>query len=151
MNRTALVFAICVISVSSQAQEIDPHDVFGLWLTKDNEAIFRIDDCGDGSPCGAMVWMNPEITETYTDDFNPDPNLQGRKLIGAQVIWGFERGRRTWKNGNLYHAEKGDTYRAKIRRKSADEIVVKGCIGPICIGQSWTSATLPDNANALTE
>ncbi|MEM9704788.1 MAG: DUF2147 domain-containing protein [Pseudomonadota bacterium] len=137
-----LVTAFTVTSQSA-SQDVDAFDVYGTWLTKDGEAVFEITDCGDGSPCGAMVWMNPEITTSYTDDENPDPALRGRPLIGAEIIWGFEKGRRAWKNGKLYHAEGGRTYRARIARESDTEISVKGCIGPICVGQRWSASANP--------
>ena len=142
----AITGAATTARAGDASAEIDPHEVYGYWLTKDEEAIFLIEDCGDGTPCGSMRWLNPMITKTYTDQNNPDPELRGRQLIGARVIWGYEKGRKSWKNGNLYHADQGRTYRAKLRRKAEDRLVVKGCVGPICIGQTWTLAAAPEGA-----
>ena len=139
----AMAMAIANADPAYAEDGVDRFDVFGHWRTEKNEAVFEVVDCGDGSPCGAMVWINPEKAETFTDENNPDPALRGRPLIGAQVMWGFERGRTTWKNGRLYHAEHGKTYKAKARRISSTEIVVKGCVALICLGETWTAAEPP--------
>lgn len=36
------------------------HDVFGLFATEEGTSHVSIADCSDGTPCGTVVWIDPE-------------------------------------------------------------------------------------------
>ncbi|MBK1638779.1 hypothetical protein CKO24_06905 [Rhodothalassium salexigens DSM 2132] len=138
------------MAATAQDNAIDAHDVYGRWLTEDDAAVITVRDCGDGSPCGTMTWLNPDTTDACRDRANPEAALQDRPLLGLVMLDGFERGEDGWRRGQIYHAERGKTYRALIRRTGADSAQVKGCLAFFCQSQDWTRApdTLAQSACA---
>lgn len=114
-------------------------DVAGVWATEDGGAHVEITDCGDGTPCGTLVWMKEQTPEGLKDAENPDENLRDRPLEGIQLLWGFEPKGDKWKSGKIYDAGSGKTYKSKLELKDDGTLKVKGCFGPICQGQTWTA------------
>ncbi len=115
-----------------------PQDVYGLWLTESGEARVQIDDCGDGTPCGDLVWVDPDSGALEVDANNPDPELAGRPLIGIELMGEFERHEAGWRRGRIYDPESGRTYRSRMNRVGPDRLEVRGCFGPFCRAQVWT-------------
>ena len=119
-------------------------DVNGTWLTQSQTAHVEIADCGDGTPCGRLVWMDPAsmrpgmTPQTATDINNPDPDLRDRPVLGMQLLSGFKARRKDWRGGEIYDAESGKTYGSRLKRLDEDRLQLKGCIGPFCQTQVWT-------------
>ncbi len=134
--------------VLTGAAMADPHDVYGVWLTEATTAKVEISDCGDGTPCGDVVWLDPDALEpgltpaTAVDRNNSDPDLRGQPVIGLTMLADFEKKRRDWRGGTIYDPESGKTYGSRIKRLENGDLQVKGCIGPICQTQVWTPADL---------
>jgi uncharacterized protein (DUF2147 family) len=122
----------------------DGLDVNGTWLTQSQTAHIEIADCGDGTPCGRLVWMDPAsmrpgvTPQTAKDINNPDPDLRERPVLGMQLLSGFEARRKDWRGGEIYDAESGKTYGSRLKRLDEDRLQLKGCIGPFCQTQVWT-------------
>ncbi len=133
-------FLICLIAVIFTAWPVMALDIAGTWFTSDGKAKVAVSDCGDGTPCGHLVWFDPSMGAETTDINNPDPDLQSRPLIGSPVFWGFKRKKDKWSSGHIYDAESGKTYKSKLRLTDEGRLVVKGCIGPICQKQVWRPA-----------
>ncbi|MEM1149653.1 MAG: DUF2147 domain-containing protein [Pseudomonadota bacterium] len=123
-------------------------DVFGTWLTPSGSAKLEISDCGDGTPCGRVVWMDPAAMrpgltpEDATDENNPDPELRTRPVLGLLMLSDFEERRRDWRGGTIYDPEAGRSYGSRLKKRDDGTLEVKGCIGPICQTQVWTPTTL---------
>lgn len=115
-------------------------DIIGTWLVEDGSGKVEISDCGDGTPCGALVWTDPAQGDNPIDANNPDPALRDRTLIGTPLFWGFERKKDKWSSGKIYDARSGKTYKSKLKLNEDGTLKVKGCIGPICQGEIWTLA-----------
>lgn len=115
-------------------------DVFGYWYTPDRDSLVLIADCGDGTPCGTVTWVDPERAKVLVDENNRDETLKGRPIEGITLLAGFEEASKGWRGGEIYNPENGATYRAKLRRTGADTLEVKGCVGPICKGMVWPRA-----------
>lgn len=113
--------------------------VSGLWLTASKTAHVEIADCGDGTPCGTMVKVITEHGGPAIDGNNPNPELSNRPLVGVKMLHGFKEKSGRWKSGKIYNPENGKTYKSKIKRLEDGILEVKGCIGPICQAQVWTS------------
>jgi len=102
----------------------------------------EIADCGDGTPCGTLVWVQTDQNiETPLDIYNKDPELAKRPLIGSQMLYGFKSKKSKWKGGKIYNAADGKTYGSSLKRIDEDTLQVKGCVGPICQKQIWTRVT----------
>lgn len=115
-----------------------PTDVFGFWRTEAGSSIVEIADCGDGSPCGTVRWLDPDEVAVSEDVNNPDPELARRSLLGLLMLSGFERSRRGWSNGEIYDPERGKTFGSKLRRLDDGRLEVKGCVAFFCQTQIWT-------------
>lgn len=114
----------------------------GLWMVESGNGKVEVKDCGDGTPCGTLVWINKANGKSDVDINNSDPALKDRPLIGSAVFWGFKQKGDKWKSGQIYDAESGKTYKSKIKLNEEGELEVKGCVGPICKTQTWVRTTL---------
>lgn len=143
------IIALCgSLIVFVGAASADPHDVYGVWLTEAGTAKVEIADCGDGTPCGDIVWMDPAALragltpETAVDENNPDEALRDRPVLGLTMLSAFERRRNDWRGGRIYDPEEGKSYGSRLKRLESGALQVKGCIGPICQTQTWSQAAL---------
>ena len=136
---TGLMAGACALG-TAQAGDPASTDVWGLWYTPDRDSLVLIEDCGDGTPCGTVQWIDPVRGEVTHDEHNPDEALRGRPMEGVTLLSGFAPGERGWKDGAIYHPGQGKTYRAKVRRLSEEALKVSGCVGPICKGMTWHRA-----------
>ena len=127
----------------------DSLDVYGTWLTEAGTAHVEIGDCGDGTPCGDIVWMDPAsmrpglTPETATDENNPDPERRADPVLGLTMLSDFEAKRRDWRGGQIYDPESGRTYGSRLKRLEDGRLQVKGCVGPICQTQVWSEVSAP--------
>ena len=136
-----LVFALLVAFTGSAWAE--PLDVAGTWAAESRygniRGNIRISDCGEGTPCGVLVWFDPTRTNQRTDERNPDRALRQRSLIGAQLIGGFERQGQVWRHGRLYNPEDGTTFACTLQLDpDGNRLRVTGCLGPFCQTKIWT-------------
>lgn len=110
-------------------------DIAGTWWSEAKDAKVEVSDCGDGTPCGILVWTedgNP------LDANNSDPDLRNIPLIGSKMFWGFKRKGDKWKSGKIYDARSGKTYKSKLSLNDDGILEVRGCVGFICQGEDWT-------------
>ena len=146
----ALALGLAALAVAGAAHA-DGKDVFGIWLTEAGSAKLEISDCGDGSPCGRVVWMDPEALrpgltpETAMDENNPNPELQTRPVIGLLMLSDFDEKSRDWRGGEIYDPESGKTYGSRLKRLDDGNLQVKGCVGPFCQTQVWTPSELAED------
>ena len=129
---------IAVMMGSATAVAEDPIDVEGRWLTHDGDSQIEISDCGDGTPCGVIAWVAPEVKSAETDNNNPDASLRSRPIIGLPLIWGFERKGDRWRAGSIYDPTDGKTYRSNLKLGKDGRLKVKGCVALFCRTLVWT-------------
>lgn len=118
----------------------DGQDVHGRWLVEDGNAVIEIADCGDGTPCGTLQWVDMSEASSDRDINNPDDELNGRPLIGMPMLWGFRKKGDSWGRGKIYDPESGKTYGSNLKRRKDGNLRVKGCVGPFCQTQVWSPA-----------
>ena len=136
---SSLVFAICL----SGAAHADPHNVFGTWVTEAGTSYVKIADCGDGTPCGTVSWIDPDALEPgVTPETAIDAN--GDNVLGLKMLYGFSKKRNDWRSGTIYDPEAGKTYGSRIMRRDDGKLQVKGCVGPFCQTQVWSPAPEAD-------
>ena len=121
---------------------VNAQSMDGIWLVESGNGKVEIKDCGDGTPCGTLVWINKANGKGDLDINNVDTALRQRPLLGSAVFWGFKKKGKSWKSGKIYDAESGKTYTSKIKLKEDGRLQVKGCVGPICKSQIWVRTTL---------
>lgn len=135
MNKLLTAFAVLALSSPANA---DVFNVYGIWLTQAKDAHIEVTDCGDRTPCGALTWVDVETTVSDRDIRNADIELQGRPLIGIPIVWGYTRGQKGWRDGQIYNPEYGKTYVSSMRLQKDGTLKVRGCLGPLCITNVWT-------------
>lgn len=115
------------------------HDVFGTFLTEAATSAVVIADCGDGSPCGRVAWIDPTAMEPGQ---TPQTALTqaGDPVLGLLMLEGFDKKRKDWRGGTIYDPENDKSYASRLKRMTDGRLQVKGCIGPICQTQVWTPA-----------
>jgi len=150
----ALMSAVILSALATPAFSLD---VEGVWLTPAQTSKVAIIDCGDGTPCGTIAWIDQTALRPDQiaaggawDENNPDQSKQKRPLIGVTILSEFERKKNQWKKGRIYDPNDGKTYRSVIRLKDDGTLEVKGCIGPFCQAQIWTKTSLDTIADEDT-
>ena len=115
-------------------------DVFGEFLVEDRGSKIKIFDCGDGTPCGKVTWIDPATLEDG-QSVEDVTSKSGQKILGMQILSGFAKGKRDWRGGKIYSPEADKTYSSKLKRVDNNTLQVKGCIAFLCETQIWTLAT----------
>jgi uncharacterized protein (DUF2147 family) len=134
-----ILTAIAWAGVIGAANAEPPTELFGVWRTQSHGAHVAISDCGDGSPCGVLVWAPPTITNGVTrDERNPNQALRSRPLVGVPILWGLRASRDSWRDGRLYNPDTGQTFRTSMTPTSPRHIRLTGCLGPLCRSEIWT-------------
>jgi len=123
----------------------DPHDVFATFLTEEGTSHIRIVDCGDGTPCGTVSWIDPA---SLKDGMTPEDVIskKGEQVLGLQLLGGFDRKKKDWRGGTVYDPENDKMYSARLKRMDNGDLQLKGCIGPLCQTQVWTFVDDPQYA-----
>ena len=129
--------------VAAQDGDLDPT---GLWLTAAESAVVEIERCDD-ELCGRVYWLEDDAA--LYDEENPDRDLRDRPLCGLPILWGFEQNPDRpgeWRDGQVYAADDGNTYSARIRVQDAGELELRGYRGIALFGrsESWTRVSSDD-------
>lgn len=72
------------------------------------------------------------------DEFNKDPKLRDRPVIGIVLMWHLVYQDGEYVDGYVYSPEDGSTYRTKARLTSRDSLKVRGYLGISLFGQTQT-------------
>lgn len=133
---TLLATSLALTTLPAMA---DSHNVFGTYKTEAGTSHVTIEDCGDGSPCGRVSWIDPEAMEPgmAPEDARTEA---GDPVLGLLMLQGFDRKRNDWRGGTIYDPEADRTYASRLKRLDSGELQVKGCVGPICQTQVWQMA-----------
>jgi uncharacterized protein (DUF2147 family) len=106
------------------------------WWTPGFSARVKLAACEDRL-CGSIVWA--------WDD-QPDGAADKRPLVGQRIISGMkpdapqtdkpaDKSQRY--SGSIYNPEDGQTYKATMRLKTPNTLLVEGCVLFICRAQVW--------------
>ncbi|WP_460892566.1 DUF2147 domain-containing protein [Rufibacter soli] len=138
--RKVFLFALFLcLSTLGMAQKKSP---LGIWTNEEKEARFEIYQCGD-KLCGKIIWLKEPDRDgkPKVDQFNPDPKLQKRPVIGLVFLKNFAPDEAyKWDDGTIYDPKTGKTYSSYMKLVGNDKLEVKGYIGISLIGRSqvWT-------------
>lgn len=127
------------LSLAALPAAADSHDVFGTFFTQAGTSQVTIEDCGDGSPCGRVSWIDPEAMEPGVTPEEARTEA-GDPVLGLLMLQGFERKRSDWRGGTIYDPEADRSYASRLKRLDDGTLQVKGCVGPICQTQIWQAS-----------
>jgi uncharacterized protein (DUF2147 family) len=115
---TTIVVALLTSAFSSVVSAAEP---YGVWMRPSTGTQVRFYDCG-GKLCGKIVSVR-------------DQSRKGE--IGTVIMPGaMKSGANEWK-GDLLNTENGKTYSGVVTLQ-AGGLGLKGCVGFICQGETWT-------------
>lgn len=132
-----MVLAAVVASAIATPAAAETLNVFGTFSLPDGRSRVEIGDCGNGSPCGHIVWLNPSELPVGVAPESVE-NDKGERILGYRLLHGFAKKVKDWRGGKIKDPEDGKTYDARLKRLGNGDLEVKGCIGPICQTQIWT-------------
>lgn len=135
-------FALSVLTIALLSTAADAAaPITGRWVTQEKDGVVEIYQCGT-SICGklAKFLKAPPNGNAQKDENNSDPKLRSRPLLGINLLSGFKAEGKEWK-GSIYDPRRGKTFRSVVYKGKSGNLVVKGCIGPLCQTQTWTPAS----------
>lgn len=138
---TAVLLLTDAVGVARAAPDGGPT---GVWLTQAGDAKVQVSRCG-GALCGKVVWLRTPIDSAtgrpQVDDKNQNPSLRTRPIIGIQLFINMQpSGPNAW-TGRIYNADDGQSYASTVTQIDAERLDVKGCVGALCGGETWTRTT----------
>lgn len=146
MSKTLFCLILCVLfAPGTQAAS---HDVFGTFLTEEENSHIKITDCGDGTPCGHVVWLDPTKLES---GLTPEQIMTkaGKPVLGLLMLQNFSKKKTDWRDGTIYAPDKDKTYASRLLRLDNGSLEVKGCISFFCQTQVWTPVLEPELESVL--
>jgi uncharacterized protein (DUF2147 family) len=130
--RSFLAVLAATYSLAGYAAAAEPT---GEWRTANGAANIRIDDC-DGILWGIVSW---EKEPGGLDSNNPNPAARNRPTLGLHILRGMKPTKPGLWQGEVYNAENGKIYDARISLTSPDVLRIEGCVlGILCGGENWT-------------
>ncbi len=108
-------------------------DIKGKWITESADANVEIYE-QNGKINGKIIWLK-EGPETK-DKHNPDKKLQGRKLMGVNILSGLTKKKDKWEGGQIYDPHNGKSYKCSIWLEG-NTLKVRGYIGFLYETQTW--------------
>ena len=138
-NTATLIFTLILISIVAFAQkEMNTESVLGFWLSENGNETIEIYKVGDKYH-GKIVHMVSEYDDegNLRVDNNPDEELNGRRLVGIELLEGFSySGNGYYTGGMIYDPVAGKKYRARIRMTSPTTAKVRGYLGLPMFGRT---------------
>ena len=125
------------VSATSIAGELPP--IEGTWISGDGDGWIEIRIVDDGLSGIIAGSPNPDPDRPDRDEKNPEPALRDRPLIGLDIFSGFRyAGGGRWKDGRIYDANSGKTYRCVVTFVDDDTLEVRGYVGVPLLGRTET-------------
>ena len=126
-----LMMGLTMLMSASSLFAVSADDVLGVWLTSKEADATKIEivQCGD-KYCGKIIWLEKADA---LDTKNPDKSKQSQKLMGLNMVYGFEFDDDEWVDGFIYNPQDGKTYDCKMWLEDG-ELNVKGTVGPKWMG-----------------
>lgn len=130
---------VALIGLALAATNTPLDSVVGRWKTETRGGIVEIARCGP-SICGRILTSDKLRTDPGLKDLNNrDAAQRNRPLKGLTILSGFKADGDAWTGGQIYNAEDGKTYNAKVTPTGPDQLKVRGCVFvPLCKTQTWT-------------
>lgn len=141
MKYICTLLFVLLVSTNANAQTV--YNPEGLWLTQNQRSVIKVDKCGEDENelCGSIHWIIEGGMQT--DSKNPDPELKGQKMCGLEIMRDLRQSSQNgnyWLDGEIYKADDGDVYNAKVQITSPNTMTLRGYRGISLFGksQNWT-------------
>lgn len=128
---------LLVLFLLSQASAFaGAEDILGVWWSPEKKTKIEITQ-KDKEFFGKIIAVRPESKEK-TDSKNPDSNKRSQKILGLELLKGFEYNGDRWVDGTIYDPENGKTYKCIMwfGPKDTDLLYIRGYIGFALLGRT---------------
>jgi uncharacterized protein (DUF2147 family) len=103
-------------------------DIVGVWKTKGEKYIIRIDKVGQFYQ-GRIIWhaqKSSDARQPVLDVNNPDERMKLHPLRGTRMLaeLSYDAEKSRWSNGIHYNPETGELFHCEIIMKNEDELQV---------------------------
>lgn len=130
------LFAVLFLNVAAWLPAHAGDDAAGIWWSPDKDAKLEMKVDAQGRLSGRLIAI-PEKDGSNVDHKNPDPALRNRPLLGLTVFSGFQReAPNHWVKGQVYDAELGATFQAKVWLEDNERLMVRGYVGLPLFGRT---------------
>lgn len=118
----ALIFALCSPLLTHQL--FAQSQIVGTWLVATKDSKIEIYE-QKGVYYGKISWL---YDPTAKDQYNPNPKLKTRPLLGVVLLSGFKYNPKTkiWEIGNIYNARDGKNYRSEMELQNQNTLLLRG-------------------------
>lgn len=119
----------------------DPLSVVGRWKTVDDNSgkvrsVVQLAIRNDTLVGNIRKLMeDPDAVCKECEGSNKD-----KPVVGMKIVWGLKLDDDEWEGGKVLDPENGKIYRCKIWLESANELRIRGYLGPFFRTQSWFRA-----------
>jgi uncharacterized protein (DUF2147 family) len=129
MRLTSIALALALV-FSPSGQAFADSGATGVWRLSSGKVTIRVSQCGGQNLCATIVGLAQPLNKKglpKLDKNNPNPMLQGRPVIGLNVVNGMKpSSANTWR-GAIYNADDGRTYKATAAL-SGNTLTISACI-----------------------
>ena len=139
MKNIASLICFLLLSFSLLAQ--DGGDIFGVWITQDNDCKVTFARDTNGELFGEILWIEAIHSNSdgpLLDVNNPDKRLRSQPIMGLRILNGFEydQSKNKWVNGTVYDTTTGKTYKCQMWvQDDPNKLTLKGYIGVPLLGR----------------
>jgi uncharacterized protein (DUF2147 family) len=114
--------------------KLPAESIVGEWWTEKKDGRIRFVRHDDGTYKGILTWGK----QPRKDQFNKDPKLRERPVLGLVLMWHLVYKNGAYEDGYVYNPEDGGTYRMKAWMNGKDGLKVRGYLGISLFGQTQT-------------
>lgn len=138
------LLSIACILVALSAWASDAGQVLGHWLTPEDNAVIAIYRDGERFSGRIVSLKEPNYPDGHSqagqpkrDSNNPDESKQDRRIVGFNMIEGFEYiGDGRYEGGTIYDPRNGVTYQCEMSLQSDGTLEVRGYVGLSLFGKT---------------
>jgi uncharacterized protein (DUF2147 family) len=137
MKALIVLLAFLATSFNKPAEEADA--IIGTWQNSTGKGHIQIFK-HNNQYFGRISWLRDPIDKNTgrpkLDLKNPDPSQRNNPILGLLMMRNFTYEDGEWKNGQIYLPSEGKEYKAYVRIKDINTLLVRGYIGFACIGKT---------------
>lgn len=108
--------------------------IAGEWWTEQKDGRVKFVKHEDGTYKGILTWGK----DARKDQFNKDPKLRERPVIGIVLMWHLRYDDGEYVDGHVYNPEDGGVYKMKAWMAGRDQLKIRGFLGISLFGQTQT-------------
>ena len=124
------LFAATALVLAGAGAALAADPVEGVWKTEVDDGAYAHIAI---KPCGA------DICGTIAKAFDASGPIASEN-VGKRIVWDMTpEGSGKYGSGKIWRPSNYKVYRSKLSL-NGNTLKVSGCIGPICLGQTWTRA-----------